>query len=172
MNNERAKRDEMSETRNPPSGARGRQSQPDIDNLRAQVSGALSQLADALRRLDAHDARLNEGGDEMNALATSIDNLATDVRDMRRSTSETNSVLLTGMSNLNERVGKILEVAAFSKSGRDIENKTPSGKLPGISVGNVRAWAPPWLFGALMSLALVLVAAVAAVIGVAYFGHK
>jgi anti-sigma factor RsiW len=62
-------------------------------------------------------------------------------------------------------------IAAAMRSGRDLETKTPTGKpMPELSIGTVRARAPAWLYGALVTLALVLVAAVATVGVVGYFG--
>jgi len=99
----------------------------------------------------------------MGALAASIDGLRDELRQDRRSTRDTSLETLRQVGNLNERVGKMLEIAAFARGGRDIESSTPSGKFPGISLGKVRVSAPPWLFGALMTLALVLIAGVACV---------
>lgn len=151
----------MSETRNPPSGARGRTSQPELDSVRGEIAGVKATLAEVVRRLDEHEERLHDGDREMNTLAM----------DIRESSKLTREVLRV-VNNLDQRVASEQTVRRSITAGRDVESKTPSRLLPSVSFGSVRASAPPWLFGALMTLALVLVAAVACVAVIVYFGHK
>jgi hypothetical protein len=83
-----------------------------------------------------HDVnrRLDDGSDEMGALAASISELSGDIRDMRRSQSGSSEVILREISNLNQRTATMLEVAAADRNKRDIQSKTPGRpelKLPG-----------------------------------------
>lgn len=127
---------------------------------------------------DRTDSRLADGSDEMSTLAA-------ENRELRRTTadgfSQSNGLirevlasvntLSVSVNTLSARVATGNTIAGAIRSGRDIETKTPSGKpMPEISIGSVKARAPAWLYGALVTLALVLVAAVATVGVVLYFG--
>jgi len=104
-----------------------------------------------------HDVnrRLDDGSKEMGSLALSIDGLAGDVRDMRRSQSGASEVILREISNLNQRTATMLEVAAADRNKRDIQSKTPGRpelKLPG---GTSLKAGSGTIFGVILLLVIV-----------------
>ena len=122
MTNERTSRAEMSTTHKP-------------ESHRRPVETHDCTLREEFERWQ-HDVnrRLDDGSDEMSALAASIVELSGDIRDMRRSQSGSAEIILKGISDLNQRTATMLEVAAADRNKRDIQSKTPGRpelKLPG-----------------------------------------
>jgi hypothetical protein len=114
------------------------------DSHRRPIEPHECTLRDEFERWQSDvNRRLEEGSKEMGSLAASIDILAGDVRDMRRSQSGASEVILREISNLNQRTATMLEVAAADRSKRDIQNKTPGRPVLSLP-GGASLKAGPW----------------------------
>jgi hypothetical protein len=163
-------RNQLSDTQRKRDAIRRRNNRDSLRSI-ADLSDALYALWDEVDDYrERTDAKIKDGNSEMTGLVMEL-------RDFRKASSEENienskliREVLRGLNDLNQRVASGNFVANSVRSGRDIDGKTPSGNMPELSLGSVKAKAPPWLFGALFTLFIAAMAGVGVLWVVGYYG--
>lgn len=126
----------------------------------ANFASLRDEITDYIKRTDA---RLEDGSEEMNALAVEIRNLRHDTSETQRETSGLVREVLGSVNAINMRLASGQFLASAQRAGRDIENSTPGGKRPGIKIGPVDAHIPTWA----VVLVLITSTLIVAVVGTA-----